>query len=74
MSEKFVYTKVSQNIITWAPTLADSASLHLCIDCVVFVGSWKKPTDDGQQSAPFSIFLSNICFASEGRAIQVCCV
>jgi hypothetical protein len=56
MSKKFVYTKVSQNIITWAPTLADSASLHLCIDCVVFVGSWKNAlmTANRVRYSPFS--------------------
>jgi hypothetical protein len=33
----------------------------------IFLGSWKKSIDDSQQSTPFSLFLSNICYTSEGR-------
>jgi len=50
------------------PHPQDIPSLHFCIDFVLlFFWSWKKPTDDCQQSAPFSIFLSNICYASANR-------
>jgi hypothetical protein len=38
--------------------------LTLC--CFLF-GSWKKLIDDSQQSAPFSIFLLNICYANKDR-------
>src|SRR5437764_863426 len=72
-SKKFVYISVA-NVITWAPTLADSALLHLCIDFVLFfVSCKKKPADDGQQSVLFSIFLSNIYYASERRYSSMLC-
>jgi hypothetical protein len=35
--------------------------------CCFLFGSWKKLIDDSQQSAPFSIFLSNICYANKDR-------
>jgi hypothetical protein len=41
--------------------------------CVVFLVSWKKSTDDGQQSALFSIFLSNIYYASGVRYSSMLC-
>jgi len=58
-----------------ASTLADSASLHLCIDFVLFFfGSWKKLIDGSQQSAPFSIFLLNICYANKDHYPSMLCV
>ena len=60
--------RLHQSVANNITTLTDSALLHLCIDFVLFfleVG--KEPTNHSQQSASFSIFLSNICYASEGR-------
>jgi hypothetical protein len=73
VKEICLYQSVAK-VITWAPTLADSALLHLCIDFVLFfLVSWKKPTNDGEQSALFSIFLSNIYYASEGCYSSMLC-
>ena len=73
VKEICLYQSVAK-VITWAPTLADLALLHLCIDFVLFLlKTGKKPTDDRQQSVPFSVFLSNICYASESR-FSICCV
>jgi hypothetical protein len=75
MSKKFVYIKVPQTSSCGRQRLLIQHHFTCVLTlCFVFVGSWKKPSDDRQQSAPFSIFLSNICYASEGRAIQVRCV
>jgi hypothetical protein len=61
-------------VITWAPTLADSTLLHLCIDFVsFFFVSWKKPIDDSKHSAPFSFLLSNVCNTSEGCYSSMLC-
>jgi hypothetical protein len=74
MSKKFLYTKVSQNIITWASTLADLASLHLFIDFVLFlleVG--KNPlmivNKVCHSPFPYQIFTKEV-----KAAIQVCCM
>jgi hypothetical protein len=72
MYKKFAYIKVSQKSSYGRQRLLIqryfTCVLTLCCFCWK---SEKKPTDDNEQSAPFSIFLSNICYASEGRAIQV---
>ena len=74
VKENGLYQSVVAKVITWALTLADSgvtSSVYWL--CVLFLVNWKKPTDNGQQSALFSIFLSNIYYASEGRYSSMLC-
>ncbi len=54
-------------------TFADSASLHLSIDFVMFFLEAEKNAAGSEQSALFSIFLSNPCCANESSYSSVPC-
>ncbi len=75
MSKTFVYIKVSQT----SSYRRQHLLVQRCFTCVLTLCCFcwkleKKATDGIQQSAPFSIFLSNICYPSKGRDSSMLCV
>ena len=69
-----LYQSVVAKVITWAPTLADSALLHLCIDFVLFFLEVGKNPLMTANKVLYSQSSYQIFTVQARAAIQVCCV